>query len=87
MQADSNSMATIALVTLIFLPMSVVSVSDFLRDYNSSLLILQTVFGSQFFDFGPHMLHMSQSFWVFWVISIPLTLLILYIWRLSIKRK
>jgi hypothetical protein len=28
MQMDSNSMATIALVTLIFLPMSVVSVSE-----------------------------------------------------------
>ncbi|KAJ9293509.1 hypothetical protein DTO271G3_7774 [Paecilomyces variotii] len=69
MQADSSSMETIAFVTLVFLPLSTVS----------------TVFGSQFFNFDPSTVRMSQSFWIFWLISIPLTLLVLFFWRVSIK--
>ncbi|GFF58026.1 hypothetical protein IFM62136_03646 [Aspergillus lentulus] len=70
MQADSNSMATIAFVTLIFLPMSTVS----------------TIFGSQFFNFDRSLIRISHSFWIFWLVSIALTLLVLFFWRLSIKR-
>ncbi|KAJ5760679.1 hypothetical protein N7520_007835 [Penicillium odoratum] len=70
MQEDSSSMATIAFVTLVFLPMSTVS----------------TVFGSQFFNFDPYLVRISQSFWIFWLVSIPLTLVVLLFWRVSIGR-
>ncbi|KAE8166910.1 hypothetical protein BDV40DRAFT_285040 [Aspergillus tamarii] len=69
MQADSNSMATIAFVTLVFLPVSTVS----------------TIFGNQFFNFDPVTIRISQSFWIFWVVTIPLTLLVLIVWRVSNK--
>ncbi|KAF4152776.1 hypothetical protein CNMCM6069_001601 [Aspergillus lentulus] len=70
MQADSNSMVTIAFVTLIFLPMSTVF----------------TIFGSQFFNFDRSLIRISQSFWIFWLVSIALTLLVIFFWRISIKR-
>ncbi|GKZ44962.1 hypothetical protein AbraIFM66951_007307 [Aspergillus brasiliensis] len=69
MQADSSSMATIALVTLVFLPVSTVS----------------TIFGNQFFNFDPVTIRISQSFWIFWVVSILLTLLVLLVWRVFTK--
>ncbi|PIG82898.1 hypothetical protein AARAC_011528, partial [Aspergillus arachidicola] len=69
MQTDSSSMATIAFVTLVFLPVSTVS----------------TIFGNQFFNFDPVTIRLSQSFWIFWVVSIPLTLLVLFVWRVSNK--
>ncbi|XRM46719.1 hypothetical protein ABZX51_009748 [Aspergillus tubingensis] len=69
MQADSSSMATIAFVTLVFLPVSTVS----------------TIFGNQFFNFDPVTIRISQSFWIFWVVSIPLTLLVLLVWRVVTK--
>ncbi|PYH64274.1 uncharacterized protein BO88DRAFT_491489 [Aspergillus vadensis CBS 113365] len=69
MQADSSSMATIAFVTLVFLPVSTVS----------------TIFGNQFFNFDPVTIRISQSFWIFWVVSVPLTLLVLLVWRVITK--
>ncbi|BCR99689.1 uncharacterized protein AKAW2_50031S [Aspergillus luchuensis] len=69
MQADSSSMATIAFVTLVFLPVSTVS----------------TIFGNQFFNFDPVTIRMSQSFWIFWVVSVSLTVLVSLVWRVITK--
>ncbi|GJP90844.1 uncharacterized protein AlacWU_03743 [Aspergillus niger] len=69
MQADSSSMTTIVFVTLVFLPVSTVS----------------TIFGNQFFNFDPETIRISQSFWIFWVVSIPLTFLVLLVWRVLTK--
>ncbi|KAL4737204.1 hypothetical protein BDV11DRAFT_216836 [Aspergillus similis] len=71
-QADSSTMATIAFVTLVFLPITTVS----------------TVFGSQFFNTAPdnNSIEVSKDFWIFWVVSIPLTLAVLLGWSLWQKK-
>ncbi|KAL4746680.1 hypothetical protein BDW72DRAFT_184499 [Aspergillus terricola var. indicus] len=68
LQADSSTMATIAFVTLVFLPITTVS----------------TIFGSQFFNAAPDnaSIEVSKDFWIFWVVSIPLTLVVLLGWSL-----
>ncbi|KIW48924.1 uncharacterized protein PV06_01480 [Exophiala oligosperma] len=66
-KTESSSMHTIALTTLIFLPISTVA----------------TIFGSAFFNFGGNErgdMSLSKHFWVFWVISVPLTVAVLTIW-------
>ncbi|KAJ5779486.1 hypothetical protein N7457_007206 [Penicillium paradoxum] len=66
MHSDSNTMTTIGLVTLIFLPLTTVS----------------TIFGSQFFGLSDedNALTVSQDFWMFWVISMPVTVIVLGAW-------
>ena len=78
LRAESSSMHTIAITTLIFLPISTVA----------------TIFGSQFFSFNPPedaatpadggpeaaSLVLSKEFWLFWVITVPLTVAVLGIW-------
>ncbi|OJJ56152.1 hypothetical protein ASPSYDRAFT_157429 [Aspergillus sydowii CBS 593.65] len=68
LQADSSTMATIAFVTLVFLPITTVS----------------TIFGSQFFNVTDDnsAIEVSKDFWIFWVVSIPLTLIVLLGWTL-----
>ncbi|KIW66591.1 hypothetical protein PV04_05909 [Phialophora macrospora] len=65
---ESSSMHTIALTTLIFLPISTVA----------------TIFGSQFFNFidsdSQDAFHVSTKFWIFWAITVPLTIVVLTIW-------
>ncbi|KAL3433940.1 hypothetical protein BDV09DRAFT_186275 [Aspergillus tetrazonus] len=58
----------IAFVTLVFLPITTVS----------------TIFGSQFFNTAPDnaSIEVSKDFWIFWVVSIPLTLAVLFGWSL-----
>ena len=76
-QKDSAVMRTIALVTLIFLPATFVS----------------ALFSTTFFNFtpasdnGPERWVMSQSFWVYWVFAIPLTLMVAGIWLLWHRRR
>lgn len=77
LRAESSSMHTIAFTTLIFLPISTVA----------------TIFGSQFFSFNPPAtknptagrpaaaeLVLNNEFWLFWVITVPLTLIVLGVW-------
>ncbi|KAJ9606941.1 hypothetical protein H2200_008952 [Cladophialophora chaetospira] len=65
---ESSSMHTIALTTLIFLPISTVA----------------TIFGSQFFNFldpdSRDGFHVSPQFWIFWAFTVPLTIVVLTIW-------
>jgi hypothetical protein len=75
-QVDSKLMMLIALVTLVFLPSSTIA----------------SVFGSQFFVFNndgnstsPDLL-LSNQFWLFWVISIPITCLVLLVGWLYFRR-
>ncbi|OJD30626.1 mg2+ transporter zinc transport protein [Diplodia corticola] len=70
-QEDSRSMHTIALITLVFLPSTLIA----------------TVFSSSFFDFtmadddnNETGVHLSSLFWIFWVISIPITLVVVCLW-------
>lgn len=70
MQKDSSSMKTIAAMTLIFLPAGTVA----------------AMFGSQFFNLSvdnkgsPHFA-VSPLFWIFWAVSIPLTIVLVVLWQ------
>ncbi|KAL3422678.1 hypothetical protein PVAG01_06834 [Phlyctema vagabunda] len=76
MQKDSSSMKTIAIMTLIFLPAGTVA----------------AMFGSQFFnlsvddDTGTSAFVISPLFWIFWLISMTLTVILLCVWRLWHRR-
>ncbi|KAK4942102.1 hypothetical protein LTR10_018138 [Elasticomyces elasticus] len=69
-QHDSASMKTIAVVTLAFLPATFVS----------------TVFSMSFFsmsfndDNGKEEWNVSNKFWIYWVLAVPLTILTLLCW-------
>lgn len=69
-QQDSKSMKTIAFLTLVFLPASTVA----------------SIFGSQFFNLSldqdgvPHFTF-SHWFWIMWVIVVPVTAILVAIWR------
>lgn len=81
-------MATIAFVTLVFLPITTVSVRAPTTARNSLLTRAQTIFGSQFFNVADDnsAIEVSKDFWIFWVVSIPLTLIVLLGWTLWRKR-
>ncbi|KAN0101465.1 hypothetical protein V8E51_011975 [Hyaloscypha variabilis] len=69
-QQDSKSMKTIAFLTLVFLPASTVA----------------SIFGSQFFNLsldqdGVPQFTFSHWFWIMWVIVIPITAILVAIWR------
>lgn len=71
MQEDSSSMKTIAMVTLFFLPATAVA----------------SIFSSAFFSFdvdddGSQQFVLSQHFWIFWAVSIPLTVVVYLSWKL-----
>ncbi|KAI1629454.1 hypothetical protein EDD37DRAFT_604343 [Exophiala viscosa] len=69
-QHDSASMKTIAVVTLAFLPATFVS----------------TIFSMSFFSLsfddvtGKQEWNVSNSFWIYWVLAVPLTILTLLCW-------
>ncbi|KAF2826166.1 hypothetical protein CC86DRAFT_370248 [Ophiobolus disseminans] len=68
MQSENQSMKTIAVMTLIFMPLSTVA----------------GIFGTQFMelDEGPgNHITVSQDFWLLWLIAVPLTILVIVIWR------
>jgi Mg2+ and Co2+ transporter CorA len=64
MQSENQSMKTIAVMTLVFMPLGTVA----------------SIFGSQFMklqDKQPYRLTVSRDFWLMWVIAIPLTAVVL----------
>jgi Mg2+ and Co2+ transporter CorA len=65
---DSYSMRSIAVVGLIYLPATFVS----------------GIFGTNFFQFGTDQLQkgwkVSEDFWLYWAITVPLTLGTVLIW-------
>lgn len=68
MQSESQSMKTIAVMTLIFMPLSTVA----------------GIFGTEFMKIedGPsHHIVVSQDFWLLWLIAVPLTIIVIVVWR------
>jgi Mg2+ and Co2+ transporter CorA len=68
MQSENQSMKTIAIMTLIFMPLGTVA----------------SIFGTQFMQLqeeAPHHITVSQDFWLMWIIAAPLTILVIVIWR------
>jgi hypothetical protein len=79
---DSIDMRIIAAVTLIFLPgtFTAVSVANFSRIPGLSLHF-QTLFSSSFFNFQPHVhSHVSTWIWLYWTVTILLTVIVLSTW-------
>lgn len=80
MGQDSRSMHTIAVMTLVFLPGTLIA----------------TIFGSNLFDFGLDdkdgvaKLRVSKLFWIFWAVSLPFTAIVIVLWlwlmKVGIKR-
>jgi Mg2+ and Co2+ transporter CorA len=68
MQSESQSMKTIAIMTLFFMPVSTVA----------------SIFGTEFIHIedGPgNRIEISRDFWLLWLIAVPLTIVVLVIWR------
>ncbi|KAF2648576.1 hypothetical protein K491DRAFT_240122 [Lophiostoma macrostomum CBS 122681] len=68
MLSESLSMKAIAVATLVFMPLGTVA----------------AIFGTQLIsleDDPPHHARVSQDFWLLWVISVPLTLFVIMVWR------
>lgn len=89
---DSGAMRTIAVVTMAFLPPTFISVSlsrCLLRGANLS----QAVFSMSFFNYAPAQgteaarWSVSEKFWIYWVLAVPLTCLTIAIWFWQQKLK
>ncbi|KAH7125590.1 hypothetical protein B0J11DRAFT_528770 [Dendryphion nanum] len=68
MQSENQSMKTIAVMTLIFMPLGTVA----------------TIFGTQLIrlrDEAPYQMEVSRDFWYLWLISVPLTVMVVIIWK------
>ncbi|KAF9701755.1 hypothetical protein EKO04_000282 [Ascochyta lentis] len=68
MQSENQSMKTIAVMTLIFMPLGTIA----------------GIFGTQFMrldENAPFHMHVSQDFWLLWIIAVPLTVIVTVIWR------
>ncbi|KAI9707443.1 MAG: hypothetical protein M1836_000404 [Candelina mexicana] len=68
---DSSAMKTISVMTVVFLPGTYIA----------------TIFGMDFFDVGVSSVATKGSFWVYWAITVPLTLLVMLLWLLWLRRK
>ena len=69
MQSENQSMKTIAVMTLIFMPLSTTA----------------GIFGTQFMkldEYAPFHVRVSQDFWLLWIIAVPLTVIVVLIWRI-----
>ncbi|KAF2471128.1 uncharacterized protein BDR25DRAFT_285558 [Lindgomyces ingoldianus] len=68
MMSENQSMKTIAVMTLIFMPLGTVA----------------SIFGTQLIklkDDAPFHMQVSQDFWLLWVIAVPLTIVVMTVWR------
>lgn len=68
MHSESASMKSIAVTTLIFLPLSTIA----------------SIFGTQFMKLdenAPFHVRVSPDFWLLWVVALPLTAVVLLVWR------
>jgi hypothetical protein len=90
---DSSAMKSIALLTMVFLPSTAIAVSThLLSNHNIANLlpIYQSIFSiSSFFQAsadGSGLL-VSDKFWIFWVVSLPITFVVVVIWVAWTQRK
>lgn len=79
---DRSAIKTLAVLGTVFLPSTFVAVS---RAISTAFLRLlkfsQALFSTPFFTFSsPASGAVSQQFWIFWAIAIPLTLVVILAW-------
>jgi hypothetical protein len=84
---DSVAIRAIMLVTPFYLPFSFVAVREICPGL-SSLMVIQTMFGMNLLDFNSDSrnLVVSNQLWLYFVISVPLTVVTLACWRFSMWR-
>lgn len=87
---DSSIVTAIAVLTMVFLPATFTTVCFVLYCDSQSHMLIRTksLFGMNFFNFdnGSRSLLLSKTFWLFWAISLPLTIFTLsafsaWVWR------
>jgi hypothetical protein len=90
---EASAMKAIAVVTMTFLPATFVSVSIPVSTYWLLSVhvwlarpVAQTIFGNNFFSFEPgrdagrSSFAVSRQFWIYWALSVPLTVATLALW-------
>jgi hypothetical protein len=89
-RTDSASVRTISILGLVFLPGTFVSVSyDVITSAATHCTDgSQGIFGMNFFDLSrgeddQHMWTVSSKFWVYWAVTLPLTLATILVWHLQ----
>jgi flagellar biosynthesis/type III secretory pathway M-ring protein FliF/YscJ len=86
---DSSAMKSLALLTMVFLPGTAVAV----RAYNRLVAVTdieQSFFAMLFFNetvdvTGNAFLETRPQFWIYWVVTIPLTLSVLGLWIIWLR--
>ena len=88
---DSTSVRIVTFVTLIYLPASFVAVSTGIMYLNTKLTCtMQSLFGMNFFTFETAQesgFQVSAQFWIFLILSLPLTLLTVGAWFIIMRKK
>jgi hypothetical protein len=82
---DSTAMKTLAFITTIFLPGTFVAVRQTLNMFQfSSTKTSQTMFSMSMFNWqgkNPDAV-VSSKFWIYWAVTLPLTVIVALSWRL-----
>ena len=76
-------MKSIALLTMVFLPATFCSVCIVtLIIFGAALTQLQALFSTAFFTFGENGWKASDRFWIYWVITVPVTIVVVIVWNI-----
>jgi hypothetical protein len=80
---DNTVMKSIALLTMIFLPATFFSVCIVtLIIFGAALTQLQAFFSTTFFTFGNDGWEASNRLWIYWVITVPTTIVVVIVWNI-----
>ena len=87
---DSTAMKSLALLTMVFLPGTAIAVSTHNKRFIIVTDIRQSFFAMPFFDVtidvtGTALLETRPQFWIYWAITIPLTLSVLGLWIIWLR--
>ena len=80
---DNTVMKSIALLTMVFLPATFLSVCIVtLIIFGAALTQLQSFFSTTFFTFGGNGWEVSNRLWIYWVITVPTTIAVVAVWNI-----
>jgi hypothetical protein len=83
---DNTVMKSIALLTMVFLPATFLSVCiATLIIFGAALTQLQAFFSTTFFTFGVNGWEASNRLWIYWVITVPTTIVVVIVWNIWLK--
>jgi hypothetical protein len=78
---DNTILKSIAVLTMIFLPATFLSVCTSFLIIRILLTSFLALFSTTFFTFGTNGWEASGRIWIYWVITIPLSLAVIFLWR------